>query len=83
MLKNARSVLNKRLLRSAEAADYLSVSVWTLRRLIQSGELPVVQRGDAGKFLVDIRDLDGFIERNKRTVGRRLLTSNLAIGKII
>jgi excisionase family DNA binding protein len=68
MLKNARSVLNRRLLRSAEAADYLSVSVWTLRRLIQSGELPVVQRGEAGKFLVDIRDLDGFIERNKRTV---------------
>jgi excisionase family DNA binding protein len=68
MLKNARSVLNRRLLRSTEAADYLSVSVWTLRRLIQSGELPVVQRGEAGKFLVDIRDLDGFIERNKRTV---------------
>jgi excisionase family DNA binding protein len=68
MLKNGRSVLNRRLLRSAEAADYLSVSVWTLRRLIQSGELPVVQRGDAGKFLVDIRDLDGFIERNKRTI---------------
>lgn len=68
MLKNARSVLNRRLLRSAEAADYLSVSVWTLRRLIQTGELPVVQRGEAGKFLVDIRDLDGFIERNKRTV---------------
>jgi len=68
MLKNARSVLNRRLLRSAEAADYLSVSVWTLRRLIQSGELPVVQREDAGKFLVDIRDLDGFIERNKRTI---------------
>lgn len=68
MSKTARSVLNKRLLRSVEAADYLSVSVWTLRRLIQCGELPVVQRGEAGKFLVDIRDLDGFIERNKRTV---------------
>jgi excisionase family DNA binding protein len=66
MLKNPRSVLTRRLLRSAEAADYLSVSVWTLRRLIQSGELPVVQRGEAGKFLLDIRDLDGFIERNKR-----------------
>ena len=68
MSKTARSVLNRRLLRSAEAADYLSVSVWTLRKLIQSGELPVVQRGDAGKFLLDLRDLDGFIERNKRTI---------------
>ena len=68
MSKTVRSVLTKRLLRSAEAADYLSVSVWTLRRLIQSGDLPVVQRGEAGKFLVDLRDLDGFIDRNKRTV---------------
>ena len=67
MSKTVRSVLNKRLLRSAEAADYLGVSVWTLRRLIQTGDLPVVQRGEAGKFLVDLRDLDGFIERNKRT----------------
>ena len=66
-MKNARPVLNRRLLRSVEAADYLSVSVWTLRRLIQNGELPVVQHGEAGKFLVDIRDLDGFIERHKRT----------------
>jgi excisionase family DNA binding protein len=64
---NAKLVLSRRLLRSVQAAEYLSVSVWTLRRLIQSGELPVVQHGETGKFLLDIRDLDGFIERNKRT----------------
>ena len=55
------------MLRSVQAAEYLSVSVWTLRRLIQSGKLPVVQHGETGKFLLDIHDLDGFIERNKRT----------------
>ena len=68
MLKNVKSGLAKRLLRSVEAADYLGVSVWTVRRLIQSGELPVIQCGEGGKFLVDIRDLDGFIERNKKTI---------------
>lgn len=67
MLKNSRPVSNRRLVRSAEAAEYLSVSVWTLRRLIQVGELPVVQHGESGKFLLDMRDLDSFIERNKRT----------------
>jgi excisionase family DNA binding protein len=54
-------------MRSAEAAQYLGLSVWSLRRLIQRGELPVVQHQEMGKFLLDIRDLDGFIERHKRT----------------
>ena len=67
MQRNAKPVQGRRLLRSVQAAEYLSVSVWTLRRLIQNGELPVVQRGDNGKFLLDILDLDGFIERNKKT----------------
>jgi excisionase family DNA binding protein len=67
MQGKAKLVPGRRLLRSVQAAEYLSVSVWTLRRLIQSGELPVVQHGETGKFLLDIRDLDGFIERNKRT----------------
>jgi hypothetical protein len=27
----------------------------------------VVQHSETGKFLLDVRDLDGFIERNKKT----------------
>ena len=49
------------------ASDYLSLSPWKLRRLIQEGRLPVVQDCEGGPFLLDVRDLDGFIERNKRT----------------
>jgi hypothetical protein len=29
--------------------------------------LPVVQAEEGAPFLLDIRDLDGYIERNKRT----------------
>ena len=56
----------RRLLRTKEAAAYLSVSPWKLRRLIQDGKLPVVQDGDAAPFLLDVRDLDSYIDRNKR-----------------
>jgi excisionase family DNA binding protein len=56
---------SKRLLRTREAAHYLSLSPWKVRRLIQDGRLPVVQDGDGAPFLLDVRDLDGYIERNK------------------
>lgn len=57
---------NPRLLRLKVAAEYLSLSPWKLRRLIQEGRLPVVQDCEAGPFLLDVRDLDLFVERNKR-----------------
>ena len=56
----------RRLLRLKLAAEYLSLSPWKVRRLIQAGRLPVVQDCDGGPFLLDVHDLDGFIERNKR-----------------
>jgi len=62
-----KSGWSRRLLRTSQAAEYLGVSVWTLRKLIQSGGLPVVQHSETGKFLLDVRDLEGFIERNKKT----------------
>jgi len=57
---------SKRLLRTREAAEYLSLSPWKIRRLIQDGRLPVVQDGEGSPFLLDVRDLDGYIERNKK-----------------
>lgn len=54
-------------LRTRDAAEYLSISSWKLRRLIQDGRIPVVQDGDGSPFLLDLRDLDGYIDRNKRT----------------
>ncbi len=45
---------------------YLSLSPWKLRQLIQCGKLPVVRDTDGSPFLLDVRDLDGFVERSKR-----------------
>jgi len=71
--KSERSVRQKkaspgrRLVRVREAAEYLGSSPWKVRQLIADRRIPFVQDGD-GPFWVDIRDLDSFIERNKRVV---------------
>ena len=57
---------SRRLLRLKAAADYLSLSPWKVRSLIQAGRLPVVQDGEGSPFLLDLRDLDVYVERNKR-----------------
>jgi len=62
----SKPTLAKRLLRVKEAAHYLSVSSWKLRKLVQDGLLPIVQDSEGGAWRVDVRDLDSFIERNKR-----------------
>jgi excisionase family DNA binding protein len=64
---NNKPSMAKRLLRIREAAEYLSLSPWKLRRLVQDGQLPLVQACEGGAWRVDVRDLDAFIERNKRT----------------
>ena len=46
-----------------EAALYLGRSTWSVRRLIWSGDLPSVRAGR--RVHVDVRDMDGFIDRNK------------------
>ena len=53
----------RRLLSVKEAAAYLSVSVWTVRGLGWSGEIPEVKIGR--RVLFDREDLDRFIERSK------------------
>jgi excisionase family DNA binding protein len=64
---NQNAIPKRRLLRLRTAAEYLSLSPWKMRRLIQEGRLPVVQDADGSPFLLDVRDLDGYVERNKRT----------------
>ena len=58
---------SRRLVRVREDAEYLGSSPWKVRQLIADRRIPFVQDGD-GPFWVDIRDLDSFIERNKRVV---------------
>jgi len=65
---SAAAIPKRRLLRIKDASEYLSLSPWKLRQLIQCGKLPVVQDTDGSPFLVDVRDLDGWLERSKRTI---------------
>jgi excisionase family DNA binding protein len=54
----------RRMLKTREAADYLGISTWTLRRLMNEGEIAYLKyRGGAANF--DTRDLDAYIERKK------------------
>ncbi len=62
------ATLHRRLIRTKEAAAYLSMSDWKLRRLIQEGAFPVVQDHEGGPFLLDIRDLDSYVENHKRSI---------------
>ena len=57
----------RRMMRVREAAAYLGSSPWKIRQLIANRRIPFMQDGD-GPFLLDVRDLDGFIERSKRIV---------------
>jgi excisionase family DNA binding protein len=60
----------RRLLRLGEAAEYLHVSPGTLRGIIQRGELRIVKLGENGHspWLLDVRDLDEWVNRTKTTV---------------
>ena len=59
----------KRLLKVKQAAVYLSLSTKKLRRLVQAGSLPVIRGGaNTAPWLLDVRDLDTWIERNKETL---------------
>jgi len=52
---------------SAKLPSTWGSSPWKVRQLIANRRIPFLQDGD-GPFLLDIRDLDGFIERSKRIV---------------
>jgi excisionase family DNA binding protein len=55
-------------MRLREAAQYLCLSPWKLRHIIQSGRLPIVQYGENAPWLLDVRDLDEWVDRNKHTI---------------
>ena len=62
--------LNPRLLRTKDAARYLGMSAGQIRRLVQDGVLPVIKngKGEHALFLLDLRDLDSYVERAKVTL---------------
>ncbi len=60
---NRDSVLRQRLLSVNEAAKYLGLSPWSLRKRLNQGILPVVRIGR--RILFDLHDLEFFIEQHK------------------
>ena len=59
---NARG---KRLLGVREAAEYLGISIWTMRDRIWAGDVAYVQFPNCRKQLLDVRDLEKMIQDNK------------------
>ena len=57
----------RRLLRLRPASEYLSVSPAKLREIVQREGLPVIRLAEGGHapWLLDVRDLDAWIERVK------------------
>jgi excisionase family DNA binding protein len=60
----------RKLLDTEQAADYLGVSVRTIKTLMSDGQLPYVKIGRCTRL--DAADLDDFISRHRRKQRRRL-----------
>jgi excisionase family DNA binding protein len=56
--------VSKRLYSLKEAGKYLGRSAWAIRHLIWEGHLPQVRQGR--RVMVDVMDMDQFIEKHKR-----------------
>ncbi len=56
----------KRLYSVEDAAEYLGHSVWGVREMLYAGKLPFIK--DGRRILVDIKDMDDWIEKNKTTL---------------
>jgi len=68
-MKEAKEQENeRRLLSQKQAATYLGISYWTIRDLIFSGEIPFVPI-TRKKKMVDMMDLDAYINRKKNRFG--------------
>lgn len=56
----------KRLYSIKEAAQYLGRSVWAVREMLWAGKIPYVK--DGKRILLDIYDMDEWIEKNKTRI---------------
>jgi len=65
MQRTDNQKIEKRLYTVIEAAFYLGRSIYSVRNLIWSGEIPFIQEGRGGKIWLDIKDLDNYIDVSK------------------
>jgi excisionase family DNA binding protein len=68
-LQMSLSAVDHRLLSLKEAEQYSGISIWTLRDLIATGDLPAVRPPGLRRVWVDRKDLDRAIERWKERAG--------------
>jgi excisionase family DNA binding protein len=61
---NVSEATNRRLLSIEESATYLALSRREVYNMLSTREFPVVNRGR--KKMIDLHDLNAWIERNKR-----------------
>jgi excisionase family DNA binding protein len=57
--------LPARLMRVKDASRYLAISPGSLRAMVQRGELRAVIPGNNAPWLLDVKDLDTWIDRHK------------------
>ena len=55
--------INKRLYSIKEAAVYLGRSIWAVREMLWAGKMPYIK--DGKRILLDINDMNNWIEKNK------------------
>jgi len=70
MTENSKSnVIPPRLVKTRQAAEYLGISQWKLRNLVQQGLLLFIEDGGVtSPWRFDVRDLDAYIEKSRRTL---------------
>jgi len=62
-ISNPPQKLNKRLYSIPEAGQYLGRTVWSIREMIYAGKIPYIR--DGRRMLLDIHDMDSWIENNR------------------
>jgi excisionase family DNA binding protein len=61
--------LAPRLVKTKQAAEYLAISQWKLRNLVQQGLIPYIEDGGGtSPWRFDVRDLDAYVERSRRVL---------------
>ena len=62
-IANPVGIPQKRLYSIKEASVYLGRSEWAIREILWSGKIPYFK--DGKRILLDINDMDAWIEKNK------------------
>lgn len=65
-MKANTDFVERRLYNLKAAAEYLGRPVWGVRTLIWNGKISYIQ--DGRKYYLDVKDLDAYIEREKRII---------------